>query len=179
MDLLLDNLELEDMEGFDAAGRPLTSYDLLQRDKGDILIDIFEMKKDDLYKDINARTISRVITALDQNMGISVLSEQEFIIRHTIRRLTQELKSKNKYMAQVAKMKKKGKGMKPYVDYVNEFLLYYTLGYYLIALQTMTPSVQSVKTFGTGCKKSFKGYPTELIGNMSSLDYVILCSYES
>ena len=36
----------------------------------------------------------------------------------------------------------------------------------------MTPSVQSVKTFGTGCKKSFKGYPTELIGNMSSLDYV-------
>ena len=30
------------LEGFDAAGRPLTSYDLIQRDKGDILIDIFE-----------------------------------------------------------------------------------------------------------------------------------------
>ena len=169
---VIRQLELEEMEGFDAAGRPLTSYDLLQRDKGDILIDIFEMKKDELYKDTNAQTISRVIAALDQSMGISVLSEQEFIIRHTVRRLTQELKSKKKYMAQVATMKKKGKGMKPYVDYVNEFLLYYTLGYYLIALQTMTPSVQSVKTFGTGCKKSFKGYPTELIGNMSSLDYV-------
>lgn len=169
---VIRQLEFEQLEGFDAAGRPLTSYDLIQRDKGDILIDIFEMKKDELYKDKNAQIISRVINTLDQSMGISILSEQEFIIRHTIRRLTQELKTQKKYDAQVAKMKKKGKQMAPYKNYVNEFLLYYTLAYYLIALQTTTPGVSAVKTFGTGCKKSFYGYPTEAMGNMESLNYL-------
>ena len=38
---VIRQLEFEQLEGFDAAGRPLTSYDLIQRDKGDILIDIF------------------------------------------------------------------------------------------------------------------------------------------
>ena len=169
---VIRQLEFEELEGFDAAGRPLTSYDLLQRDKGDILIDIFEMKKEELYKDKNAQIIARVINTLDQSMGISVLSDSEFIIRHTVRRLTQELKTKKKYDLQVAKMKKKGKQMLPYEKYVNEFLLYYTLAYYLIALQTMTPSVSAVKTFGTGCKKSFYGYPTEAMGNMESLNYL-------
>ena len=169
---VIRQLEFEELEGFDAAGRPLTSYDLLQRDKGDILIDIFEMKKEELYKDVNAQVISRVINTLDQSMGISVASEQEFIIRHTVRRLTQELKTKKKYQIQVEKMRKKGKTMLPYEKYVNEFLLYYTLSYYLIAMQTMTPSVKAVKTFGTGCKKSFYGYPTENMGNMDSLNYL-------
>ena len=36
----------------------------------------------------------------------------------------------------------------------------------------MTPSVSAVKTFGTGCKKSFYGYPTEAMGNMESLNYL-------
>ena len=70
------------------------------------------MKKEELYKDKNAQIISRVINTLDQSMGVSVLSESEFIIRHTVRRLTQELKTKKKYDLQVAKMKKKGSNVK-------------------------------------------------------------------
>ena len=169
---VIRQIDFEELEGFDAAGRPLTSYDILQRDKGDILIDIFEMKKEELFQDKNAQVISRVISALDQSMGISLLSEQEFIIRHTVRRLTQELKTKKKYQIQVEKMKRKGKAMQPYELYVSEFLLYYTLAYYLIALQTMQPSVSAIKTFGTGCKKSFYGYPTEAMGNDDSLNYL-------
>ena len=66
------------------------------------------MKKEELYKDKNAQIISRVINTLDQSMGISVLSEQEFIIRHTVRRLTQELKTKKKYDITGCKNEKKG-----------------------------------------------------------------------
>jgi hypothetical protein len=169
---VIRQLEFEELEGFDVGGRPLTSYDLLQQDKGDILINVFEMKKESLYKDKSSQIIARVIAALDQSMRISVLSEQEFIVRHVVRRLTQELKTRKNYEKGAGKMKKKGKHMRPYDDYVNEFLLFYTLAYYLIALQSMTPSVQSVKTFGTGCKKSFKGYPVESMGDMSSLNYL-------
>ena len=169
---IIRRLEFDDMEGYDAAGRPMISYDLLQKDKGDLLIDILDMKKEELYKDKNAQVINRVITVLDKSMGISVSSQYEFIIRHTIRRLTQELKTKKQYEKLVLKNQKLGKSMAPYSSYVNEYLLFYTLAYYLVALQTVTPSVQTMKTFGTGCKKSFYGYPTESMGDMSSLDYL-------
>ena len=73
-----------------------------------------------------------VINTLDQSIGISVASEQEFIVRHTVRRLTQELKTKKKYQIQVEKMRKKAKQCF-HMKYMlmNFYLLH--ISYYLIA----------------------------------------------
>ena len=169
---IIRQLELEELEGFDATGRPLSSYDLLQRDRGDVVLDVINMAEEELYRDKNAQTISRVVSTLDISMGISTKSQHEFVIRHTIKHMTHELKSKQQYDIQVAKMKKRGRRMMPYDNYVNEFLLFWTLSYYLVGIQTMNPSVQSVKTFGTGCKKSFTGFPLDPMGDMSSLEYL-------
>ena len=47
----------------------------------------------------------------------------------------------------------------------------YTLGFFLIALQTRIPSVTTKKRF-PGCKKSFKGYPCDGTKNYSALKYI-------
>ena len=53
----------------------------------------------------------------------------------------------------------------------NEALLLATLGTYLIAIQTMMPSLRTNRTF-PGCVRSFRGYPLEGDGDTSALQYI-------
>jgi hypothetical protein len=76
-------------------------------------------------------------------------------------------------------MAEKGKKMptSSYTDFYNTFLLYYTLGMFLIATQTATPSVKTRKTH-PGCIRSFTGYPFEGQGDLTSLTYLVCVAYD-
>ena len=66
--------------------------------------------------------------------------------------------------------------MGSYIDVHDEALLLLTLGYFLIATQTMMPSIITSKTF-KGCgPKSFEGYPLEGPGDYSALKYIACCA---
>jgi hypothetical protein len=56
--------------------------------------------------------------------------------------------------------------------------MYYTLGMFLIAVQTAIPSVKTRKTH-PGCVRSFNGYPFEGVGDMTSLIYLACVAYDS
>jgi len=64
-----------------------------------------------------------------------------------------------------------------YKDFYNTSILYYTLGSYLIAVQTSIPSVKTRKTH-PGCIRSFDGYPFEGVGDLSSLTYLGCVAYD-
>jgi hypothetical protein len=74
-------------------------------------------------------------------------------------------------------MAQKGKKMASYKDFYNTALLYYTLGSFLIAIQTSIPSIKTRKTH-PGCVRSFTGYPFEGTGDLSSLNYVACVAYD-
>ena len=59
----------------------------------------------------------------------------------------------------------------------NTFVIYFTMGMYLIAVQTSIPSIKTRKTF-PGCVRSFTGYPLEGGGDLSSLHYIACIAYK-
>jgi hypothetical protein len=63
-----------------------------------------------------------------------------------------------------------------YPELHNTTLLFFTLGMFLIAVQTNVPSIKTRKTF-PGCVRSFSGYPFEGTGDDSSLHYLSCIVY--
>jgi hypothetical protein len=75
-------------------------------------------------------------------------------------------------------MGEKGREIPPYNYFYNSTLMHYTLGMFLIAVQTSIPSVKTRKTH-PGCVRSFNGYPFEGVGDLSSLSYLACVAYDS
>ena len=63
-------------------------------------------------------------------------SQKEIIINCVIETIKTTVESENDYKEKVKAASQKGKRLPSYRDFFNTSLLYYTLGMYLIALQT-------------------------------------------
>ena len=87
------------------------------------------------------------------------------------------VESEDDYKQKVREMAEKGRKMMAYKDFYNTAILYYTLGMFLIAIQTSIPSIRTRKTH-PGCVRSFIGYPFEGAGDLSSLTYLGCVAYD-
>jgi len=75
------------------------------------------------------------------------------------------------------KMKAKAKKRIDSYDRIkNNALLILTLCYIVVSTQTMIPSPRAKKTF-PGCKRSFKGFPFDGVGDMGFLNYIACIIY--
>ena len=110
-------------------------------------------------------------------MGINIETQKEFIINCVEYSMKSKLQPEDDYKKIVREALEKGKKIPSYNDYYNTFILYYTLGTFLIAVQTIIPSVRTRKTH-PGCVRSFKGYPFEGGGDLSSLIYLGCVTYD-
>jgi hypothetical protein len=121
--------------------------------------------------------INNIINALSIAMGINIEPQKEFIINCVIETIKSTVESESDYKEKVKIAAQKGKSLPSYRDFFNTSLLYYTLGMFLIGVQTSIPSVKTRKTH-PGCVRSFSGYPFEGIGNMSSLTYLACITFD-
>jgi hypothetical protein len=121
--------------------------------------------------------INNIVNALSIAMGINIESQKEFIINCVIETIKNTVESESEYKVKVKEAAAKGKSLPSYRDFFNTSLLYYTLGMYLIAVQTSIPSVKTRKTH-PGCIRSFSGYPFEGTGDFSSLAYLSCITYD-
>ena len=121
--------------------------------------------------------INNIINALSVAMGINIESQKEIIINCVIETIKTTVESENDYKEKVKAASQKGKRLPSYRDFFNTSLLYYTLGMYLIALQTSIPSVKTRKTH-PGCVRSFTGYPFDGQGDYSSVAYLACVTYD-
>ena len=121
--------------------------------------------------------INNIINALSIAMGINIEPQKEFIINCVIETIKSTVESESDYKEEVKIAAQKGKSLPSYRDFFNTSLLYYTLGMFLIGVQTSIPSVKTRKTH-PGCVRSFSGYPFEGIGNMSSLTYLACITFD-
>ena len=128
--------------------------------------------KDFKYITPETRMISNIINAISVAMGINIEIQKEFIINTVLDSIKETVESESDYKSKVREMAEKGKKIMSYKDFYNTAILYYTLGTFLISVQTSIPSVKTRKTH-PGCIRSFTGYPFEGQGDLSSLTYLL------
>jgi len=168
-------IEFDDAEGFSESGYKIVSRALIDKDIGDVLMDM-SFKPTDKLKSKDGEMISNVINTLQQQMGISIGSSKEFIIKNVESTLDTYLPSVELYKQKAKQAKSRKINLGSYIDMHDEALLLLTLGYFMIATQTAMPSVITSKTF-KGCgPKSFEGYPLEGPGDYSALKYISCCA---
>jgi len=121
--------------------------------------------------------INNIINALSIAMGINIEIQKEFIINNVIETIKNTVESENDYKEKIKIAAQKGKNLPSYKEFFNTALLFYTLGMYLIAVQTIIPSIKTRKTH-PGCVRSFTGYPFEGSSDLSSLEYLSCVTYD-
>lgn len=121
--------------------------------------------------------INNIVNALSIAMGINIETQKEFIINAVVDTIRNSVESESDYKEKIREASKKGISLPSYRDFFNTSLLYYTLGMYLIAVQTIMPSVKTRKTH-PGCIRSFTGYPFDGQADLSSLTYLACVTYD-
>jgi hypothetical protein len=121
--------------------------------------------------------INNIVNALSISMGINIESQKDFIINSVIETIKTTVESESYYKEHIKIAAQKGKNIPSYKDFFNTSLLYYTLGMFLIALQTCIPSVKTRKTH-PGCVRSFIGYPFDGQGDYNSVAYLACITYD-
>jgi len=162
-------------EGYES-GFKVSTRALLEQDAGNKIMSALSEKKV-TYDTLDTRMINNIINTLCVAMGINIEIQKEFIINTVLTIISDTVESEIDYKRQVREKAEKGKKSISYTDFYNTALLYYTLGTFLIAVQTSIPSVKTRKTH-PGCIRSFSGYPFEGVGDLSSLNYIGCVAYD-
>ena len=161
-------------EGYDA-GFKISSRAIMEEDAGNKILSA--LSKPIKYNTPETKIINNIVNALSVAMGINLENQKEFIINCVLSSIRDTVESESDYKRKVREMAEKGKKTISYKDFFNTSLLYYTLGMFLIAVQTSVPSVKTRKTH-PGCIRSFSGYPFEGAGDLSSLTYLGCVAYD-
>jgi len=168
-------VDLDVEEGYEG-GFKVSSRSVMEADAGNKIMSA-AASKDIKYITPETRMISNIVNAISVAMGINIEIQKEFIINTVLDSIKETVESENDYKSKVREMAEKGKKMMSYKDFYNTAILYYTLGAFLIAVQTSIPSVKTRKTH-PGCIRSFTGYPFEGQGDLSSLTYLGCVAYD-
>ena len=170
---IIRTIDYDESEGYNEAGFKIVSRSILEADIENTIAEL-EFKIPEGIETHNSKVIINIIQTMDVNMGIHIDSQFEFILSVVNHMLDTHLPSKKDYEAVVKSQRQRMKKKKKYSSYedtYNEALLLATLGTYLIAIQTMMPSIRTNRTF-PGCIRSFRGYPLEGEGDSSALQYI-------
>jgi len=162
-------------EGYEDGFRVVTRA-VLEEDAGNKIVSALA-EKDKIYSTPETKTISNIVNTLSIAMGINIEIQKEFIINCVEYSIRSKVQPESDYKRTLREAQEKGKKLPSYNDYYNTSLLYYTLGMFLIAIQTCIPSVKTRKTH-PGCVRSFNGYPFEGAGDLSSLIYLGCVAYD-
>jgi hypothetical protein len=164
-------------EGY-VEGFKISSRAVMEENAGDkIKLNLSTVDSPSIFTTPQTKMINNIINALSVAMGINLEDQKEFIINNVLLAMSETLESEEDYKEQIKRMAEKGKNIPSYKDFYNTSLLYYTMGLYLIATQTAMPSIKTRKTH-PGCIRSFKGFPFEGAGDLSSLIYVACVAYD-
>lgn len=163
--------DFDNDEGFTTEGYKNITRDVLEKESGDALLSAKE--KTIKYTTPETRMMYNVISAVASFMGININPQMEFIINIASKELNgpNVLPSQEDYEEQRAIMAKNGKKMDDYETLYHATLLYFTLGAFLIGVQTSVPSIKTRATY-PGCIRSFTGYPFGGTGDFTALTYL-------
>jgi hypothetical protein len=170
---IIKKIDYSNEEGWEEGFR-VSSRAIMDDDIGNKIVSA--AKKPKVYDSIETKMISNVVNALSVSMGITIEEQKPFIINCVTESLRTKIPKEEDYKKMIITMTNKGKKIPSFEELYNSSLLYYTLGMFLISVQTVVPSIKTRKTF-PGCVRSFSGYPFEGSGDLSSLNYLACVAY--
>ena len=165
------DIDLDVEEGYDE-GFKVSTRDVIKSDFGVQVVPGTTIK----VMTTQTRMIINIVNTVSHNMGINIDKQLDFIINCVTISLG-KIDKESDYDTKIKESAHRGKIIPSYVDFCNSYLLYSTLGMFLIAVQTSVPSVKTRKTF-PGCVKSFTGYPLDIKGDLGSLKYLSCVVYK-
>ena len=131
--------------------------------------------------ELNPRAImiSNVITSMGNYLNVDLTSVREFVVEKTMATLNANIMSEDVYNKINAQNKNETSKKRPltYKEFVNNSLLFCTLAFLTVAIQTAIPSLKTNKT-QPGCVRSFNGYPLMGEEDMSGIRYVACIAYQ-
>lgn len=164
---------LEVSEEYSEEGFKMISHALLEADLGDSLTQPTNIKPE--FENPDAEKISKVVRTMSGYMGINIESKHEFIIRNVIKGQSSTMPSKSDYEKAIQMASTKGKKTMDKFDSFeiayDQSLMFLTLSYFLVAIQSSIPVIKTRKTH-PGCVKSFMGFPMDGNEDTSGLNYV-------
>ena len=147
-------------EGYDAQGFRIQTKDVIQEQ---VMFGSIAEKKE---LNEQEKLVLNVINSLTNHIGVSIVSEEQYIIGEVTSYILKKIGSKSDY-----KKKNEGKKIPQYKTLLNTYLLFQTVSYVIIMIQTFIPSLKSNKTF-PGCVRSLRGFPLDDETNTSMVHYV-------
>lgn len=170
---IITRIDFSTDEGYTAEGFLMRTRDVLEADIGTTLAQAPESEPKQ-YENKEAETVFKVVNATSKFMGIDPAPIMEFIIGETTKLLAKTMSSEVDYNAAIAAATASGSKKKfdPYEKTYNRTLLLYTIGFFLVAIQTSVPAIRTRKTY-PGCVRSFNGYPCGATADKSALEYLI------
>jgi hypothetical protein len=175
----IKNIDFNVEEGYEG-GFKVTTRGVLEEDVGEKIIMSDPNKKLVLkLETAETKMISNIVTALSVAIGINIEYQKDFIINGVTDVLKNTLPKEEDYKKKIKELSNKPNVKLPmsYEDLYYTYILYYTLGMFLIAVQTSIPSVKTRKTF-PGCVRSLVGYPFDGAGDLTSLKYIACICYQ-
>ena len=171
-------IDLDVSEGY-AEGFVNKSREILEKDVGETILEERNNKKNKRLSP-EGEMVSNIISILSTNMGIDIERSRDFIIKIVTELINdgKVLVKENVHREKEQEASKKGKKFPSYAEVYSSWLMYLTLGMYLIAIQTSIPPIRTRKT-APGCVRSFSGFPFEGEGDDSGLNYVACVAYKS
>ena len=172
-------------EGYEA-GFKISTRGVLEEDAGNKLI--AQQKQQTLKENAKLNLdnpesimISNIVTTLSIAMGINIEYQKDFIINCVKDVLKSTMPKEEDYKKKIKELSNRpsttAKAPMSYEDLYYTSILYYTLGMFLIAVQTSIPSLKTRKTF-PGCVRSFSGFPFDGAGDMTSVRYLTCICYQ-
>ena len=162
---VIKNIDLDNEEGYDAAGYKLQTRDVIESSLSESLIQSIQERKIQTFKNPDAQMMSNVVTTMTKYMGIDLDGQRVFIVENAMRFiLSSAFPTEESYNAGAKKSK-------TYKEYKLLTILMVTLSYLAVTIQTSIPAIKTRKTF-PGCLRSFVGYPIDGEGDYSLLKYI-------
>jgi len=130
------------------------------------------------YDNPRAVMISNVVTSIGNYLSVDLMPLREFVVEKTMAALNATLVSEEQYK-KMAKTKFEIDKKQPpsFKDFTNTSLLFCTLAFLTVAIQTAIPSLKTSKT-QPGCVRSFVGYPLLGEEDMSGIRYVACIAHQ-
>ena len=162
---VIKNIDLDNDEGYDAAGYKLQTRDVIQSSLSESLIQSIQDRKIVTFTNPDSQMMSNVVTTMAKYMGIDLETKRLFIVENATKFICSSV------FPTEASYNAGSKKTKTYREYKLLTILMVTLSYIAVTIQTSIPSIKTSKTF-PGCLRSFVGYPLDGEGDYSLLKYI-------
>ena len=130
------------------------------------------------YDNPRAVMISNLVTTMGNYLSVDLDPLREFVVEKTMATMNATMPKEDQYnkMAK-AKFETDKKQPPSYKEFTNASLLFCTLAFLTVAIQTAIPSLKTNKT-QPGCVRSFIGFPLMGEEDMSGIRYVACIAHQ-